>query len=102
MNCKPRQLAWIVVPPQHHGSGMEQIDGHVVQTLRLLQGHSQPVWEVTPTQVVTFRRRETDDRGQVLRPGETCTADGIPDAWLRPFDPLSAPRESIKVLELLA
>jgi len=102
MNCKPHQLAWIVVPRHHHGSGIEQIDGHVVKTLLLLQGHSQPVWAVTPAQVVTFCRREVDDRGRALHPGETCTADGIPDAWLRPFDPRSAPQPSIEHLELAA
>lgn len=102
MNCKPDQLAWIVVPRAYLGTGLEQIDGHVVKTVRMLNSLSVPVWVVTPTQTVTFRRFSIDDKGNTLLPGETGRAEGIPDSWLRPFDPEAAPRESIRVLELLA
>lgn len=104
MNCKPGQLAWIVVPRQQAQRGVEQLNRRVVRTVELLPGFGVPVWEVTPRQVVTITQDCVDPKGQVLRAGDTAVADGIPDAYLRPFDPSSelegAPR--VRALETLA
>lgn len=91
MNCKPGQMAWIVVPREYHGTGMEALDGHMVKTLTLLPGYSVPVWDVTPPQRVVCKVHGRDYRGQRLAPGELLQAHGVPDAFLRPFDPRSAP-----------
>jgi hypothetical protein len=91
MNCKPDQLAWIVVPREYYGTGMEQLNNRVVRTVRLLSGYPGPTWEVTPHQYVTFSRPVTDHNGSNIEVGERRWSDGLPDRFLRPFDPNSEP-----------
>jgi hypothetical protein len=100
MNCKRNQLAWIVVPPEQARGGIEQLNRRVVRTVELLPGFREPVWAVTPRQVVTITQDCRDPNGQVLHEGDTAVADGIPDAYLRPFDPNSAPEADQLVREL--
>lgn len=97
MNCKQGQLAWIVVPKGQAQRGIEQLNRRVVRTVELLPGFGVPVWEVTPKQVVTITQDCVDPNGQVLRAGDTAVADGIPDAYLRPFDPNSEPEAAPRV-----
>jgi hypothetical protein len=91
MNCKSDQMAWIVVPREYQGTGVEVLDRRVVKTVVLVPGLGEPIWAVTPQQTVVLRIDGTDMRHRPVRRGETLTAEGIPDAWLRPFDPSSAP-----------
>jgi hypothetical protein len=91
MNCKSDQMAWIVVPRSMRGSGLEQLDGHMVRTVALLPGYGEPIWAVTPRQTVIFKLPSIDRSGRHINPGDKLTADGIPDAYLRPFDPRGAP-----------
>lgn len=90
MNCKPDQLAWIVVPKRLAHHGVEQLNGRVVRTVRLLSRQHRPVWEVDPQQYVTITRPGVNERGEFYSPGERVEAEGIPDELLRPFDPTSA------------
>lgn len=92
MNCKPEQMAWISVPAKFTGTGMEQIHGHIVRTVRLQPNMCEVCWVVTPPQRVVITRYALDAEGRRLAPGEKLEADGIPDAWLRPFDPQSEPQ----------
>ncbi len=100
MKCKPNQMAWISVPTQFHGTGMEQIHGHVVRTVRLQSNMVELCWVVTPPQRVVITRYAFDAKGCRLEPGERLEADGIPDAWLRPFDPDSLPADEPVTQEL--
>jgi hypothetical protein len=97
MNCKPDQMAWIVVPREYRGTGVDKLDRSIVKTLVLLPGLREPVWAVTPQQTVLLAIDGLDCRNRPVRRGETLAAEGIPDAWLRPFDPRSAP-ESLPAL----
>ena len=99
MNCKPDQMAWIVVPTNQNMRGIEQLNGRIVRTVRLLPDLPSATWEVTPTQRVTITRRSVDPRGVVLEAGDTCICDGIPDHYLRPFDPDSEPEAIVRELE---
>jgi hypothetical protein len=101
MNCKPGQLAWIVVPKEQNLRGIEQLNGRVVRTVALLPCVGEPVWEVTPRQSVKMTQDSLDARGQVLRAGDTLVADGIPDSYLRPFDPNSEPEQISEQRELV-
>jgi hypothetical protein len=89
MNCKPDQMAWIVVPPNQNLYGIEQLNGRIVRTVRLVDGYGLPAWEVTPKQWVTITKHSRDPSGQVLNPGDRAFCDAIPDHYLRPFDPKS-------------
>jgi hypothetical protein len=100
MNCKPDQLAWIKVPKQFNSRGLEQLNGRIVRTVRLLAGQREPIWMVTPDQVITITAFCTDTNGTVFQPGERSTAEGIPDAFLRPFDPNSEPLNNPAAREL--
>lgn len=91
MKCKPNQLAFIKVPAYYSRFGLQCLNNHVVKTVRLLGGYSEPMWEVTPTQTVVFTGRACDRFGQKLDPGDKAKAAGIPDSWLQPFDPDSEP-----------
>lgn len=95
MNCKPSQVALIVVPKRLRRNGLEQLEGRVVSTVRLLTGQTEPVWVVTPEQWVTITQPCHDAHGVKYAPGERVVAEGIPDAMLRPFDPESAPTEEV-------
>lgn len=101
MNCKRDQLAWIVVPKGQNLRGIEQLNGRVVRTVTLLSGFPEPVWAVTPPQAVTITQDCKDPHGQVLHPGDTAVADGIPDSYLRPFDPNSEPEQTNGQRELV-
>lgn len=100
MNCNPDQLAWINVPAWYNGSGIDQMQGHVVKTVRLLPVGGEPTWVVNPPQSIRFRMAGTDRFGKQTKPGDVLLADGIPDAWLRPFDPRSAPTADTAEREL--
>lgn len=100
MNCKPGQMAWIVVPKAQNLRGIEQLNGRVVRTVTLLPGFREPVWAVTPAQAVTITQPCVDPNGAVLHAGDTAVADGIPDSYLRPFDPNSEPKGELKAREL--
>jgi hypothetical protein len=91
MNCKPDQMAWIKVPPHQNLRGIEQLNGRIVRTVRLLECAAFPTWVVSPEQSVTITTPCRDPHGEVLLPGDRCVADGIPDHYLRPFDPDSEP-----------
>lgn len=92
MNCKPNQLAWIVVPRDQRPLGFDQIDGHVVTTEQLLSGFVEPTWRISPHQVITVRVYGRSTTGEVFCPGQSAVTAAIPDSWLRPFDPLAAPQ----------
>lgn len=100
MNCQPQQLAWINVPAWYAGSGIEALQGHVVKTDRLLPYSGEPTWTVSPPQSIRFRMAGTDRFGKRTLPGDVLVADGIPDAWLRPFDPKAAPVDEAAPAEL--
>jgi hypothetical protein len=91
MNCKPDQLAWIVVPRGYRGTGLEQLNNQVVKTLTLEPGYPEPIWNITPSVTVTFTAPAIDWSGRQIRPGETRSTSMLPDAFLRPFDPNSTP-----------
>lgn len=91
MNCRPDQLAWIVVPREFQGSGVESLDGHVVRTLHLVAACEPPTWHVSPTLPVTIKNPSRAPSGELFMPGDRCICDALPDAWLRPFNPQSAP-----------
>lgn len=99
MNCKPNQMAWIIVPKEQNMRGIEQLNGRVVRTIRLLPGMPYATWEVTPTQRITISQGFVDPHGVVLAPGDTGVCDGIPDHYLRPFDPDSEPEAAVRELE---
>jgi hypothetical protein len=101
MNCKPNQLAWIVVPKEQAQRGIEQLNRRVVRTIALQPGFREPVWEVMPRMAVTITQDCVDPNGEVLRAGDTAVADGIPDAYLRPFDPNSEPEQAPEQRELV-
>jgi hypothetical protein len=100
MNCKKDQIAWIVVPRHYYGSGLEQLNNHVVKTLELIPGFPEPTWRVTPRQVVTFTAHTVDHSGKRIAAGETMWTDQIPDSFLRPFDPKSQPEPDVVTREL--
>lgn len=100
MNCKPDQTAWIAVPVDLAGTGIEQIHGHIVRTIALAPAYTEPSWQVTPRPKVTLRVNGVDSLGRRRRAGEHLQAKVIPDAWLRPFDPLSAPSTETSAREL--
>lgn len=100
MNCKPDQMAWITVPKHFAGSGLEQLNGHVVKTLRLDPTDAVPTWFVTPAQIVRFQTRVVDSIGRVIDAGDIGETDRIPDSFLRPFDPNSEPRNEPASREL--
>jgi hypothetical protein len=91
MNCKRDQLAWIVVPRQYDGTGMEQLNNRVVKTIELVAGFPEPTWRITPKQTVKFTRHTVDHSGASIQPGEMRWTDALPDSFLRPFDPNSSP-----------
>jgi len=91
MNCKPSQMAWIVVPAGYAGTGIEKVNGNIVRTVALLPDYTDPTWSVTPEPLVTIRVNAIDFKGYKLKAGEFLRAHAIPDAWLRPFDPASEP-----------
>lgn len=91
MNCKPAQLAWIVVPRHYCSSGLEQLNNHVVKTLRLVPGFPEPTWQIKPRQIVRFAIFSVDQSGKRIHPGEVLWTDTLPDSFLRPFDPNSEP-----------
>ncbi|MCA0213108.1 MAG: hypothetical protein LCH79_08030 [Proteobacteria bacterium] len=99
MNCKPDQMAWIVVPKDQCRRGVEQLNGRIVRTIRLLPGAPVATWEVTPEQQVHFTARGVDPFGRVLEPGDIGVCEGIPDHYLRPFDPDSEPEPVVRELE---
>lgn len=100
MNCKPHQLAWIRVPAFYNGTGIDALHNHVVQTKDLLPGYSEPTWVVSPPQSVVFSIKAIDGHGRPVHKGDRAVADGIPDAWLQPFDPKAAPEDETTVREL--
>ena len=100
MNCKPKQLAWISVPRAYVGSGLEQLNNHVVKTIELTCHLPEPTWRVTPRQVVTFATPSVDRTGQRIAAGETMWTEEIPDSFLRPFDPKSEPAPDVAMREL--
>lgn len=104
MNCKQDQLAWINVPAWYNGSGIDEMQGHVVKAVRLLPFGGEATWVVSPAQSIRFRMAGTDRFGKRTVPGDVLLADGIPDAWLRPFDPKAEPADEGEpaVLELAA
>jgi hypothetical protein len=91
MNCKPNQLAWVKVPRQFHGSGLEQLNNHVVKTVCLVPGYPEPTWQISPPQTVKFTSFSIDHSGRRILPGEVMWTDTLPDSMLRPFDPDSEP-----------
>jgi hypothetical protein len=91
MNCKENQLAWIVVPPIYHGTGVEEISGHVVKTVQLVSGHPEAMWRIDPPQWVTFRQPVRDFTARTIDAGDRRWSDILPDSWLRPFDAGSMP-----------
>ena len=93
MNCKPQQLAFIRVPASYNHTGLQVWHNRVVRTQLLLPGHNEPIWAVEPKQRVSLAIAGVDAQGRTVLPGELMEADGIPDAWLRPFDPDSAPED---------
>jgi hypothetical protein len=97
MNCKPNQLAWIVVPPHQARNGLEVLNRQVVCTKRLLPINDMPVWEVEPHLTVTWTRPGRDLTGRLVEPGDVLHVDGVPDYWLRPFDPDSAPKHELEL-----
>ncbi len=100
MNCKRDQLAWVVVPRQYRGTGLEQLNNHVVKTIQLAPGFPEPTWQVTPRQTVKFARDAVDQEGRLIRPGEERWTDTLPDSFLRPFDPDSTPKDELESREL--
>ncbi|MGE4241748.1 hypothetical protein [Ramlibacter sp.] len=104
LNCRPQQLAWVAVPRTPHNLrwGLDQIDGHVVRTVRLV-GPDDPVngpcWDVTPSQCVTLVRRVVSPLGEVTAT-DVYECVGIPDAWLRPFDETPAAEAAPRAEEL--
>lgn len=100
MNCKSQQLAWIKVPASYNNSGLQVLTNRVVRTQVLLPGFSEPIWDVDPPQTVTFTVNAVDECGQNIKAGDCLEAAGIPDAWLRPFDPDSAPEDVTQTDEL--
>ena len=100
MNCKKDQMAWIKVPRQFQGSGLEQLNGHVVKTVAVAPGHSVPTWEVTPPQRVHFKTHCVDASGRLIKAGEVAETALIPDSFLRPFDPNSEPSDELESREL--
>lgn len=90
MNCKPNQLAWIKVPANMNGSGMEALHNHVVRTVTLVAMRP-ALWQVDPPQLMQLRAVGIDITGRVYRSGQRLIVEGIPDAWLQPFDPESDP-----------
>lgn len=101
MNCKPNQLAWIKVPREYHGSGLEQLNNHVVQALHLEPGYPEPTWRITPVQEVKFASFSVDHSGSAIMPGEVRWTNTLPDSFLRPFDPDSTPlnEPAVRALE---
>ncbi|MBX3588820.1 MAG: hypothetical protein KF796_19485 [Ramlibacter sp.] len=92
-------MAWIVVPKHQNLRGIEQLNGRIVRTIRLLPGMAMPTWEVTPGQRVQITQRSRDPHGVLLQPGDWAICDGIPDHYLRPFDPKSEPEVIVRELE---
>lgn len=105
MNCRPNQLAWIVVPRGFcGGSGIEAINGQVVRTLAVVPGYEPLSWWIAPAPSFTLMARMTW-LSKLLNPGDQFTCVTLPDAWLRPFDPRSTPQgehETLPVGKLLA
>ena len=100
MNCKPNQLAFVRVPAHYIGSGIEVLNNRVVRTVAMHSGSPADVWQVTPPQSVVIKIPAVDGKGMRLSPGEKLVVDGIPDAWLRPFDPASEPEADIHASEI--
>ena len=100
LNCKPGQRAWICVPntEQARKVGLDQVHGHVVQTVKLHPGApaSESTWIVDPPQsckVPGFIRSQIG----VVVPGTVLRFEGVPDAYLRPFDDF--PPEELEQLQ---
>lgn len=89
MNCKPKQRAWINVPrtPDFLAMGLDQIHGHVVQTVSLHpeSPFGEPQWIVEPPQRCVVPR-DVRCRSGLLKAGTVFNFQGVPDAMLRPFD----------------
>jgi len=91
LNCKPKQRAWICVPkrPELLHLGLDQLNGHVVQTEHILPLDSPagPIWKVDPPQACVQQINIQTPLGKLSidRPVRLL---GVPDAWLRPFDDL--------------
>lgn len=100
MNCKPGQLAWIKVPPHFCRHGIEKLNNRVVKTEQLLPQYAEPMWRVTPPLIVEITGKCWDSKGNPMQPGDVGSPDGILDAWLRPFDPKSAPETETTEHEL--
>lgn len=100
LNCKPGQRAWIRIPQtsQYKAIGLTQIDGHVVQTVRVHPNslEADPVWIVDPPQTTVAPQDFSCQHGTV-RAGETMYLSGVPDRFLRPFDDL--PPEELQDVE---
>ncbi len=94
LNCKPEQMAWIDIPRTRSNAtlGLDQLQGHVVQTKRLHPAFpaDTPTWIVEPPQSVRIPASFQDiGSGCRMNAGDVLHAAGIPDAYLRPFEDLS-------------
>jgi hypothetical protein len=100
MNCKPKQRAWIDVPrtPLTIALGMDQIDGHVVETQCVHPGSpaGDPQWIVEPPQSIKVPR-DVRARNATVAAGTIFRFEGIPDSYLRPFEDF--PPEELEQLQ---
>lgn len=100
MNCKPKQRAWINVPrtPQTIALGIDQIHGHVVETICLHAGSpiGDPQWIVEPPQQCKVPR-DVHGRNATVAAGTVMKFLGVPDSYLRPFDDF--PPEELRDLQ---
>jgi hypothetical protein len=100
MNCKRHQLAFIKIPRCYVGTGLEQLNNRVVQTIEPVYGYPEAMWRVTPNQSTTFRLPVVDHSGRQLEPGKEYCTDTLPDSFLRPFNPDSKPSDEEITLDL--
>jgi hypothetical protein len=100
VNCKQDQLAWIKVPAEFECSGLGQLNNRIVKTVALDRQQAIPTWLITPPQQVCFALDVVDASGVTHRAGSVRETSFIPDAFLRPFDPNSAPETDDEVREL--